>query len=77
MGLNWQSAFMGRNELPESEQKLCQAVVDEFGDALKAELASPGLPPHASRFIDSSRSSPYATIRRSWLGLARPRVCLR
>lgn len=50
MGLNWPGAFMGGNELPESEQKICQAVVDEFGDALKAELASRGLPPHASPF---------------------------
>lgn len=48
MGLNWPGVFMGVNELPEPEKKICQAVVDEIGDTLKVELASCGLPPHAS-----------------------------
>lgn len=51
MGLNWPGVFMGVNELPEPEQKICEAVVDEFGDTLKAELASCGLPTHASPFF--------------------------
>lgn len=51
MGLNWPGAFMGSNELPEAEQKSIHAVVDEFGDALKSELASRGLLPHASPFF--------------------------
>jgi len=53
MGLNWPGVFMGVNELPEPEKKIRQAVVDEFGDTLKAELSSCGLPPHASRLLGS------------------------
>lgn len=51
MGLNWPGAFMGGNELPEPEQKSSHAVLDEFGDAVKSELTSRGLPPHASPFF--------------------------
>lgn len=51
MGLDWPGAFAGGNQLPEPEQQAAKAVVDDFGEALKAELASRGLPSHASPFF--------------------------
>jgi hypothetical protein len=51
MGLNWPGAFMGGNELPGPEQESARAVIDEFGEAVKIELASRGMPPHASPFF--------------------------
>lgn len=60
MGLNWPAAFVGGNEIPEADQEGVRAVVDEFGEALKSELAARGLPPHASPYF---RPFSFAAVR--------------
>lgn len=48
MPLNWPSAFTHGGNLPEDVQVQVRTLLDEFGDAVAAQLGSIGLPPHAS-----------------------------
>lgn len=51
MGLNWPGAYSGNEDIPETERASLREVMDQFGDALRAELAALELPPHASPFF--------------------------
>lgn len=50
MGLEWPGAAYVRGDMDEATKTSVQTVIDEFGEALKRQLASLGMPLHTSPF---------------------------